>query len=124
WWRAEKREDSVLPATTTIERNDIQASELSRFYIAMYKAVPPFANSKNDLDIFAELADRLGFGGSYMEGRDEMGWLAHMYEGARQRARDLGYSPPSFDAFWEAGSYEFPAPNECTCFLGAFRRDP
>jgi len=125
WWSPPaKHADIVLPATTTLERNDIQASELSRFYIAMYQAVPPFASSRNDLDIFAELADRLGFGSSYMEGRDEMGWLAHMYEGARERARALGYSPPPFDEFWETGSYEFPPPDECPCFLGAFRRDP
>jgi len=125
WWAPPaKYADIVLPATTTLERNDIQASELSRFYIAMYQAVPPFASSRNDLDIFAELADRLGFGGSYMEGRDEMGWLVHMYEGARKRAQELGYSPPPFDAFWETGRYEFSAPLECESFLGAFRRDP
>src|SRR5262249_41750164 len=119
-----KYADIVLPATTTLERNDIQASELSRFYIAMHQVVPPFASSRNDLNIFAELADRLGFGGSYMEGRDEMGWLVHMYEGARKRAQELGHSLPPFEAFWETGSYEFSAPVECENFLGAFRRDP
>jgi biotin/methionine sulfoxide reductase len=125
WWAPPaKYADIVLPATTTLERNDIQASELSRFYIAMRQVVPPFASSRNDMDIFAELADRLGFGEAYTEGRDEMGWLAHMYDGARNRARELGYSLPGFDEFWQSGSYEFPAPVECASFLGAFRRDP
>src|SRR5262249_4088686 len=87
-------------------------------------ALPPFAGSRHDLDIFAELADRLGFGDRYTEGRDELGWLAHMYEGARRRARELGYALPRFDEFWQAGSYEFPAPAVCESFPGAFRPDP
>ena len=47
---------------TTMERNDIQASELSRYYVAMHKIIDPVAQSRNDFDIFAELAQRLGFG--------------------------------------------------------------
>src|SRR5262249_25423400 len=66
WWApGAKFADIVLPATTTLERNDIQASELSRFYAAMRKVVEPVGQSRNDFDIFAELAERLGFGVAY-----------------------------------------------------------
>lgn len=124
WWTpAAKFADIVLPATTTMERNDIQASELSRFYVAMRKVVDPVGKSRNDLDIFAELSERLGFAHHYMEGRDEMGWLGHMYERAREIALGRGYSLPPFDRFWDEGIYEFPVPPEYEVFLGAFRHD-
>src|SRR6202035_2949711 len=100
WWSPPaKFADIVLPATTTLERNDIQASELSRFYVAMHKAIDPVGSSRNDFDIFAELAGRLGFGEPYTEGRDEMGWLRHMYDTARRQAASLGFAPPPFDEF-------------------------
>jgi biotin/methionine sulfoxide reductase len=125
WWGpAAKFADIVLPATTTLERNDIQASELSRFYIAMHKVIEPVGQSRNDFDIFAELADRLGFGEAYTENRTEMEWLRHIYNVARQTAEERGYSLPNFDLFWELGSYEFPEPTILEPFLGAFRRDP
>jgi biotin/methionine sulfoxide reductase len=59
-----------------------------------------------------------------MEGRDEMGWLTHMFEEARRRAQSLGYSLPAFDEFWAEGVYEFPSIERCEPFLGAFRQDP
>ncbi len=125
WWNpAAKFADIVLPATTTFERNDIQAAEMSRFYVAMRQVVPPVGQSRNDFDIFAELSDRLGFGQAYTEGRAEMGWLRHMYDSARATARTLGYAPPEFDEFWERGIYEFPAPVEHEPLFGPYRDDP
>lgn len=125
WWGpAAKFADIVLPATTTMERNDIQATDLSRFYVAMHKVIDPVAKSRNDIDIFAELAARLGFGDAYTEGRSEMEWLAHMYERMRELARQKQYDVPPFDEFWREGILEFPEPIDCPVFLGAFRSDP
>ncbi|TCK33387.1 biotin/methionine sulfoxide reductase [Paraburkholderia sp. BL8N3] len=127
WWNPPaKYADIVLPATTTMERNDILASELQRHYIAMHQVIPPVAQSRNDFDVFAELSERMGFGEAYTEGRDEMGWLRHMYEVACTRAVKLGYLPPDFDTFWETGCYEFPS-NEATLeplMFADFRADP
>jgi biotin/methionine sulfoxide reductase len=124
WNPAAKFADIILPATTTLERNDIQAADLSRFYVAMRQVMKPFGQSRNDFDIFAELADRLGFRQEYTEGRDEMVWLRHMYDGAAMKAGKLGYSLPSFDEFWEIGIHEFPQPEKCVPYLGKFRDDP
>ena len=125
WWTpVAKFADIVLPATTTMERNDIQASELSRYYVAMHKIIDPVGQSRNDFDIFAELAQRLGFGDAFTEGRSEMDWLAHIYEHARRGAIARGYAPPPFDAFWEDGFYEFPLRKEPELLLSAFRQDP
>jgi biotin/methionine sulfoxide reductase len=110
WWNPPaKYADVVLPATTTMERNDIMAAELQRHWAAMHQVIPPVAQSRNDLDVFAELSERMGFKEAYTEGRSEMQWLRHMYEPARAKAIELGYAPPDFDTFWEQGSYEFPS---------------
>lgn len=125
WWNpAARHADIVLPATTTMERNDILAQEYTPFWIAMKQVIEPVGQARNDFDIMASLAARLGFGPAYTEGRDEFGWLKHMYDGARARARVLGFDPPEFRAFWEAGGCEFPAPSEAKVLLGDFRRDP
>jgi len=125
WWTpAARRADIVLPCTTTLERNDIGASFLDRFYIAMQKAVEPVGQSRSDYDIFAELSERLGCHQKFTEDRDEMDWLHHMYDIARQGASEGGYELPSFDAFWESGHFEYPETKDGKILFGAFRSDP
>jgi biotin/methionine sulfoxide reductase len=125
WWSpAAKFADIVLPCTTTLERNDIQASELSPYWIAMRQAVPPVGNSRNDYDIFAELAGRLRFADAFTEGRGEMEWLAHIYDEARQRAVMRGYTPPPFSQFWDEGACRFEAQTPAASLFSAFRADP
>jgi biotin/methionine sulfoxide reductase len=124
WWTATARHaDIVLPATTTLERNDIGMGARDRFLVAMQQAVPPFANARNDHDILAGLARNLGVADAFTEGRDEMGWLRHMYAQTRARAAERDVTLPDFDAFWEAGHVEAPtvAPD---VLLADFRRDP
>ncbi|MFN7000230.1 MAG: molybdopterin-dependent oxidoreductase, partial [Elioraea tepidiphila] len=61
WWTALARHaDIVLPATTTLERNDIAASSRDRFVMAMKQAVPTQGQARNDVAIFADIADALG----------------------------------------------------------------
>ncbi|MDP6708209.1 MAG: molybdopterin-dependent oxidoreductase, partial [Alphaproteobacteria bacterium] len=87
WWTATARHaDIVLPATTTLERNDIGAGDRDRFVVAMHRAIAPVGEARNDRDIFAGLAERLGFAETFTEGRDEMAWLRHLYDVARQQA--------------------------------------
>lgn len=125
WWNpAARHADIVLPATTTMERNDILAHESSPYWLAMRQVIPPVGQARNDFDILAEVAGRLGFGTAYTEGRDEMGWLGHMYAVAAAKARESGYAPPAFDAFWQAGQFAFPQPEAGCVLLDDFRRDP
>jgi biotin/methionine sulfoxide reductase len=90
----------------------------------MHRVIDPVGQSRNDFDIFAELSHRLGFAGAYTEGRDEMGWLAHMYERAREAAWGRGYALPPFDEFWQDGIYEFPVARGSGVLFESFRRDP
>jgi biotin/methionine sulfoxide reductase len=124
WWNpAAKHADIVLPATTTMERNDILATEGQRYFIAMKQVIAPVHGARNDFDVFAELADRLGFGAAYTEGRDEMGWLRHMYETARAETAKRGIVQPDFETFWQSGCWELPMLEEQAVLLGAFRKD-
>lgn len=125
WWNAAaKHADIVLPSTTTMERNDILASDQQKHWVAMKQAVAPHAQSRNDFDIFAELADRMGFRDAFTENRTEMAWLEHMYEEARAAAGTAGYAPPPFAEFWEEGSYFFPVPENDEALLSDFADNP
>lgn len=125
WWTATARyADIVLPATTTLERNDIGASSRDRFIIAMKKAVDPVGEARNDYDIFRGLARRIGVEKAFTEGREEMDWLRHIYEVSRQDAARVGVELPNFDTFWEQGHAESPMPAEPHTVLADFRADP
>ena len=125
WWTSTARHaDIVLPATTTLERNDIGASSRDRFIVAMHKAVEPVGEARNDFDIFAGLARRTGVLEAFAENRDEMEWLRHIYEVSRQDASRVGVELPPFDRFWEQGYAESAAPSRPHSVLSGFRADP
>ena len=125
WWTATARHaDIVLPATTTLERNDIGSSSRDRFILAMEKAVDPVGGARNDFDIFSDLAERLGFKESFTEGRDEQDWLRHLYDVARQQSARNKVELPGFDEFWENGYVEVPASDHARVVFSEFRADP
>jgi biotin/methionine sulfoxide reductase len=80
--------------------------------------------ARNDRDIFAGLAERLGFAETYTEGRDEMAWLRHLYDVARQRAAQHDLTWPDFESFWATGHVAVPEPTEPQILFRAFREDP
>ena len=125
WWTATARHsDIVLPASTTFERNDIAASSRDRFVVAMHRAIEPLAGARSDFEILAAVAARLGIGEEFREGRDELGWLRHLYDTAREAARGRGLELDDFDTFWERGHMEIPAPDGAHRLFEGFRRDP
>jgi len=125
WWTSSARHaDIVLPATTTLERNDIGSSSRDRYVLAMQQAVEPVGQARADFDIFADLAGRLGFRESFTEGRDEMQWLRHLYDVSRQLAARQKVAMPDFDAFWAAGHLEIPMPDAPYVMFSDFRANP
>ncbi|MBT6117656.1 MAG: molybdopterin-dependent oxidoreductase, partial [Rhodospirillaceae bacterium] len=125
WWTATaRRADIVLPATSTLERNDLGASSSDRFLIAMKRIAPPFAEARDDHRIFADLADRLGVRAAFTEDLSEMGWLERLYETSRRSSASMGNVMPSFAEFWEAGYFEYPELETGIDSLAAFRDDP
>ena len=125
WWTATARyADIVLPATTTLERNDLGSSPRDRYVMAMHQAVEPVGGARNDHEIFADIAGRLGFRDAFTEGRTEMEWLRHLYDVWRQRAAQVEVEVPSFDQFWESGYAEVAAPAEPYVMFSDFRAEP
>ena len=125
WWTATARHaDIVLPATTTVERNDLGSSSRDRFVLAMQQAIPPLGQARNDFDIFAGLADKLGFKDTFTEGRDEMGWVRHLYDRTRAEILARNIEMPDFDTFWDEGFVEFREPTDDFVMFADFRADP
>ena len=125
WWTAAARHaDIVLPATTTLERNDIASSSSDRFLRAMHQAIPPQGQARNDHDMLADMAEHLGFRDRFTEQRDEGAWLRHLYERWRQAAARLGFEAPDYDRFWAEGHVEVPPPKEDFVLFSDFAADP
>ncbi len=125
WWNASARHaDIVLPVTTSLEREDIGSSSGDNFFIAMHRAVAPPGQARDDYAIFSALADRLGCGEKFTEGRTPREWLRHLYDVARQGASRQGVTMPDFEVFWADGQVEFPPPDKPAILLEPFRRDP
>jgi biotin/methionine sulfoxide reductase len=123
WWTATVRHaDIVLPATTSLERNDLGGSPRDRFVIAMHKAIEPVSNARNDFDVFRDLSRRLGCEGSFAEGRDEALWLRHIGGTFRERAHSN--LVPDFDTFWQKGWFEIPPRVPEYVLFAEFRADP
>jgi biotin/methionine sulfoxide reductase len=125
WTPMARHADVVLPATLTLERNDIGGSPNDAALIAMHRAVPPHALARNDYDIFAALAAALGVGERFTEGRDERAWLMRLYDDWCGRVETGGGPrPPAFDDFWASGLLESPDLDRDLVLLDEFRADP
>ena len=68
--------DMVLSTTTFLEREDIVFPDGGNYLLYSNQAVPPLHEAKDDYEIFFELAERLGFGDAFSEGKSAEAWLA------------------------------------------------
>jgi biotin/methionine sulfoxide reductase len=125
WWTATARHaDIVLPATTTLERNDIGSSLRDNYVLAMQQAVAPVGDARSDFAIFCDLAQRLGCEEAYSAGRDELEWLRHLYGRWRDKVRTNQAAIPEFDGFWKEGFLELPRRADEYVLFNEFRADP
>ncbi len=124
-WNAHaKMADIVLPATSTLERDDIGCTHRDPLIVAMKAVVPPPGEARDDYAIFSAIADRLGKAEAFTEGRDVHGWLRALWDRNLPQVAQAGVELPSFDAFWQAGTVRVPPPAEPVVMLAEFRRDP
>lgn len=125
WWTpTAKLADIVLPATTTLERNDIGGSSRDRFIMAMKQAVQPQFSARHDFEIFRGLAARVGVEDEFTEGRDEEAWLRHIYDRTRDNPKNRSLDLPDFDSFWDIGFFESELPETLFNLYADFREDP
>ena len=105
--------DIVLPATTFWERNDVHTpwAGAGHYAIFMKQAIAPMGECRNDMDIFADLAARVGIA-DYND-RSEMDWL-------RELTKD---AVDDFEQFAEKGVARFAPPQDAVAFAKQIR-DP
>ena len=94
WWGGETGlADIVLPACTNLERDDVgewgsaggyttHASSgcNHRIIVRLQKCIEPLFESKPDYEIFSLIADRLGLGQDYTEGKTALDWTRGLFE--------------------------------------------
>ena len=103
--------DIVLPATMFWERNDVHTpwAGAGHYVIFMQQALPPAEGCRNDLDICAALAARLGIEGYNDKTEEE--WL-------RELTRD---TIDDFDTFRARGLARLPTPEDAVAFAKQIR---
>lgn len=124
WTATARHADIVLPATMTLEREDIGATPTDPLVIAMHRVAPPIGQARDDYDIFCDLAYRLGRRDAFSEGRSSREWVEHLYETLRCSLQDSGFATPDFPTFWSAGELSIPQADDDGGLLRAFRVDP
>ncbi|GAA5152552.1 molybdopterin guanine dinucleotide-containing S/N-oxide reductase [Pseudonocardia eucalypti] len=122
WTATARHADIVLPVTTTLERDDLGVGRGDSHLLAMKRALEP--TGRDDYEIFAELAERMGVGKEYTEGRTSGEWLRHLYGEWRERLVGRGYDVPEFDRFWADGVFELPDRRDDRVLFAEFRADP
>ena len=115
--------DLVLPACTQFETWGVEDGwKYGDEVLLMPKLVEPLPETKSDYRICAELAERLGIGAEFTEGRDERGWVEWVIGQYRQgRFAEI----PSLDELEasNAGVYVRPVTQPAVAFA-EFRADP
>jgi len=94
WWSSETGfADIILPACTSLERDDVgewgaaggytvHASSGCnyRIIVRQKKCIEPLWESKSDYDILSLIAERLGLGEEYTEGQSDLGWAKRFFD--------------------------------------------
>ncbi|MBB2205827.1 molybdopterin-dependent oxidoreductase [Gluconacetobacter takamatsuzukensis] len=124
WTPMARFADIVLPATTSLERNDIGFATREGLYVAMRRMADPPGEALDDHAILARIADRLGFGRAFTEGLDETGWLRRLYGQSRSKAAESGIPLPDFDDFWDQGLIDLSEFSSSQIAFSDFRADP
>ncbi|MGD0065909.1 MAG: molybdopterin guanine dinucleotide-containing S/N-oxide reductase [Streptosporangiaceae bacterium] len=124
WTATARHADIVLPATMTIERDDYGSGQNDRMFFPMPALTRPHGEARDDYATFAGLADRLGVGKDFTEGRTAMDWLRHLYDEWQGKLAERGRAVPGFDEFWASDGLELPVASEPQVALADFRADP
>jgi biotin/methionine sulfoxide reductase len=124
WTATARRADIVLPATMSLERDDIGGAPNDPCLVAMHRAIAPHGEARDDYEIFAALARRLEIEEAFTEGRSQSEWIMHMYETWRREVAAAGVTVPPFEEFWRLGHLELSALDDAIVMLADFRANP
>jgi len=125
WTATARHADIVFPATTFLERDDISGGSYDRFLSPMHKALEPYADSKNDFDIFCGVAKKLGILEDFSDGLTVSEWVERLYRETCENAAKKSITLPKFEEFWSGGQIDLGEHIEITPLtIDYFRKDP
>ena len=124
WTATARHADFVLPCTMTLEREDIGSSSNDPLMVAMHPLATPYGEARDDYEIFAGLAQRLGTADAFTEGRTAREWLEHLYLRTQEALAAKNLPAPSFEEFWREGALTLPQEPDDGGIWRAFREDP
>ncbi len=116
--------DIVLPAATFAERTDFAAGREDPFLMAMAAAAEPPGEARTDYDIFSAIADRLGLGQQFTQGRTADEWVQELYGRTRTRAAAVGASLPEWPDLLAQGRVALPDVERPVAPYTGLRQDP
>lgn len=101
--------DLLLPETSFMERWNIGETWGTGNYLMLSeKLIEPEFERRSDYDWLCDVAQKLGIGERFSEGRDEQQWVAHIWEKTREACADLAL--PGFAALREQRHFYFKEP--------------
>lgn len=101
--------DLLLPETSFMERWNIGETWGTGNYLMLSeKLIEPEFERRSDYDWLCDVAQKLGIGERFSEGRDEQQWVAHIWEKTREACADL--TLPGFAALREQRHFYFKEP--------------
>lgn len=125
WTASARHADFVMPATLSVERDDLGAAITEDMLIPMHRIVEPFAQAHDDYDILRGLASRLGCDEAFSSGRTSREWLEAMYTKWQHKYAEHGHVLPDWQEFWERNEpLEVPKRDRDRVMHKEFRADP
>lgn len=122
WTSIARHADIVLPAAAAQERMDFGAGKADNTLVPMPPLVAPAGDAREEFEIYAALAARLGNELDFTEGRNTEEWCRHLWD--QTRAAATGFDLPDWDGFLAGDviALSDPCPNQV--FMADFRADP
>jgi anaerobic dimethyl sulfoxide reductase subunit A len=105
--------DVILPAATALEKEDIGLPWAGNYLLYKPAVLAPRGMARSDYEILGELAERLGFGAAFTEGRSAAQWIERFLADSEI---------PDREAFRKSGVYL--APQQARTGLADFAADP
>lgn len=99
WTATARRADILLPVTTALEREDIGGAPIDDHLVAMQPVIAPVGEARDDFDVFAGLAGRLGAGEAFTDRKTSAEWVREFYERVAEHRPDA----PSYEDFVASG---------------------
>ena len=121
-----KYADLLLPDAMRSEQLNMQTQGYSEYYTGVTVGGPaqnPPGECRSSYDVCAEIAEKMGIGDKFTEGKTHDEWIEELYKAGQAAAVEAGYKDmPTWEGILEQGVYKVKC--EPSIGLKAFRDDP